>query len=442
MNNYSPYIFTDADDICNPDYFTFVDKTVFSAGLEFYYERAVANSGWSYWDTKFNPNLGTDLDPVSYKRIYTWFLGRGLETAVVHLSRLNEFTFISERRRHLIAIYLKMLIDSQSAAIHEIRRRNSGRCPHIVDLHFNAIDEEGSYDEFDSTFVGCSDYFCCKGLIAASTVTGNPEELENLKKIIKAMYEHRFLLDQLPYNSEWKSQAPLMLYMGAVPYLMADGNKSERGHWVEQTIKGFEHIFDNYFSGNPIRFSENLNIKTGETSAAFDPGHGIELAGLGLAAVQAIRSSDYTLFESQNKRLLRVEKILPEIFKWAFRIGFNEKWGGIHKTCDGITGEPLNSDMPWWNLPETLRAAALCLKSAKSEQEKELYRKIMRTASNAYFQNYINTHNGLFPFQTRSGTNGKVIPVAPAVPEGDPLYHSNLALLEMVDQLSGNHKIQ
>ncbi len=60
-------------------------------------------------------------------------------------------------------------------------------------------------------------------------------------------------------------------------------------------------------------------------------------------------------------------------------------------------------------------------------------RGVLCRCHNAYFSQYPNCANMLFPFQTISGATGQVVDKAPAVPEGDPLYHTNLALLEMLE---------
>jgi hypothetical protein len=54
---------------------------------------------------------------------------------------------------------------------------------------------------------------------------------------------------------------------------------------------------------------------------------------------------------------------------------------------------------------------------------------------NAYFGHYLNRNLMLFPYQTRSGETGEVLDSPPSIPEGDPLYHSNLCFLDMLQSL-------
>ena len=47
--------------------------------------------------------------------------------------------------------------------------------------------------------------------------------------------------------------------------------------------------------------------------------------------------------------------MLPLLLQTNFRNGFTGR--GICKAFDLVSGLPTNTDMPWWSLPETMRAA-------------------------------------------------------------------------------------
>jgi mannose/cellobiose epimerase-like protein (N-acyl-D-glucosamine 2-epimerase family) len=116
-------------------------------------------------------------------------------------------------------------------------------------------------------------------------------------------------------------------------------------------------------------------------------------------------------------------------------LGFNRKHPGLYKAVDTKTGKVINDDMPWWNLPETMRAAILAYEVAADDKVGRQCLEMLRICHNAYFAHYLNRDNMLFAYQTISGATGKVADKVPAVPEGDPLYHTNLALLEMLEVL-------
>jgi mannose/cellobiose epimerase-like protein (N-acyl-D-glucosamine 2-epimerase family) len=127
---------------------------------------------------------------------------------------------------------------------------------------------------------------------------------------------------------------------------------------------------------------------------------------------------------------------MPRLLIQSCRFGWNSTHGGLHKAVDTQSGKVLNGDMPWWNLPETMRAAVRAYEVAGETKTRDRCLEILRDCHNAYFEKYLNRDNMLFPVQTISGATGKVVDKVPAVPEGDPLYHTNLALLEMLDVLA------
>ncbi len=96
--------------------------------------------------------------------------------------------------------------------------------------------------------------------------------------------------------------------------------------------------------------------------------------------------------------------------------------------ADPDTGAVLNAEMPWWSLPEAVRAAARVM-AVTEDTDRDRASQILQTASDMYFGNFLGDYYD-FPVQTRSGETGEVIDRVPAVPEGDPLYHSNLAFLD------------
>jgi hypothetical protein len=91
--------------------------------------------------------------------------------------------------------------------------------------------------------------------------------------------------------------------------------------------------------------------------------------------------------------------------------------------------------MPWWNLPETMRGALFAAMAAEDEEKRGACLAAFAKCHNAYFTHYLNPNLMLYPFQTRSGETGEVMDAVPSIPEGDPLYHSNLCFLDMLPHL-------
>ena len=82
-----------------------------------------------------------------------------------------------------------------------------------------------------------------------------------------------------------------------------------------------------------------------------------------------------------------------------------------------------------------MRAGIRAYSFAKDPTVREQCLEAVRTAHNAYFTHYLNKDLMLFPYQTRCGATGEVIDKSPAIPEGDPLYHSNLSFMDYLHVL-------
>ena len=81
--------------------------------------------------------------------------------------------------------------------------------------------------------------------------------------------------------------------------------------------------------------------------------------------------------------------------------------------------------MPWWSLPETVRAAALAIKFTGDTSLVE----IIKDCSEAFFNGYVREDRHSMAVQTRNAA-GEVVPVIPATPDVDPGYHTNLSIID------------
>ena len=82
-----------------------------------------------------------------------------------------------------------------------------------------------------------------------------------------------------------------------------------------------------------------------------DPGHALEFIGLAGKCLLTMQKNGV-----QGELINDLQEILPKLFCHVFDYGFNHKSGGICKGFNLKSRKPVNSDMPWWNLPETVRA--------------------------------------------------------------------------------------
>ena len=167
--------------------------------------------------------------------------------------------------------------------------------------------------------------------------------------------------------------------------------------------------------------------------ALSDPGHALEFTGLAsrfCAEVEARCKDSGTLAETAA-----IRKKLLGVFKRSFTLGFEPVHGGIMKLLDLDAGERLNADMPWWSLPETMRAALEGLDRGAGEEDKIFLKDAFHACGNALLEHYVSRKAGLFCVQTRDA-QGRVVATIPAVPDADPGYHTGLSLLRCVELLS------
>ena len=123
---------------------------------------------------------------------------------------------------------------------------------------------------------------------------------------------------------------------------------------------------------------------------------------------------------------------MPRILAHNFKNGFQPGPGGICKAFDLRSRKPLNTDMPWWSLPETMRAAAFCWNIAQTEEDRADSLSILRDCHNAFTQHFVRPDLHLMAYQTRN-EKGEVIPVIPATADADPGYHTGLSIIDMLE---------
>ena len=90
----------------------------------------------------------------------------------------------------------------------------------------------------------------------------------------------------------------------------------------------------------------------------------------------------------------------------------------------------MNSDMPWWSLPETMRAAIAAYHAAPNDRP--TFGRIAAQCSNAFVHNYVKPDLNLMASQTINEA-GHVVDVIPATPDADPGYHTGLSIIDFLE---------
>ncbi len=430
--NFEPLIFErlTADDLRSDGYRRFIHQAAIIPGIRLLMSRRTKHGDWPFPDTKFNPNTGKDLDPIAYSRIYSWMVGRGLEALNDHRAILGELELPEQSE---VEDAFGGWIAAQIDAIGKMADANANRCPFLVDRQLRPLDGNYRPVTTDPGRAGAGDVFCAKGLLSSDSPAARERGLTMLQIAAEKVRHGQYGSEQLTEVSPWLHQGMKMLFLGA-PRLVADLEDEAGKRLKEQVfaiaVEFLGFVLERHYDTVSGHFSEGIDPLTGVHSGLLDPGHCTEFVGLGLSAIDSIERGMDSVPEAWAAHFEAARAAFPKMLLTAFRLGYNSRHGGICKEVKVSTGEVLNPDMPWWNLPETMRAVARLLPFAGDSTGDCL--EVFRLCHNAYFSHYLNPDLMLFPYQTRCGLTGAIKDVVPAVPEGDPLYHSNLSFLDML----------
>ena len=402
--------------------------------------RFEANSEkYPYIDTKFdivsNRDFGTVDEPFRRKEcIYSWIQGRGLESIAKHIG------FFRKNGDGDLADRLQEMLRTMAMQMEKLRRQNCGRLP------FAMTPQGISFFAQESSHANYSDLFYSKGLFAASQILDDPDLEREAEKLFSFVLEEirqgLFHTDQQCFDPKNKvayipgkfPQGPKMIALGGLADWISA--KPEETRWADTAEQFIRFIFEHHINRGQYRscqlwdFIESVDAEKkpwyDKDQLFCDPGHALEFTGLAGKCLSVLKQQG-----RKSDLIEEAGNILPQVFIHIFDRGFNNFAGGICKGFDLASGTVLNSDMPWWSLPETVRAGA---KIAELYPGNHTPQVLIRTgqAFQAFVQGFLQP-NG-FGCQTRD-KDGRIINVIPAVSDADPGYHTNLSLLDVLEIL-------
>ncbi len=415
------------------------------------YERA---PDYPFIDTKLDLITGEDFprgDPVrGANAVYGWIQGRGLESLAGHCRWMRRHGLAPELRQRLERIAAEVL-----EALREIRARNAGRLSFFMTPEGDpfTLDEEGGIRAMEltgETSYGFSDLFGAKGMVAAARTLeledAEAEAMAYCRRVDDAIHGGRFVTDQISLDPG-NPTAPrpgrhphgaYMIQIGAaamlaehrVPDSVAMGLRLIRREMKTYVnLNGRvprlrEYDFWEAVDDDGAPFEEDGKILS-------DPGHVLEFIGLTLKFTSAVREN--ALAEpGQLKEIAGVEAHMPALLAHTFAGGFQPGPGGICKAVDLVSRAPANTDMPWWNLPETMRAATYCFSIARSTAQRQSALGIFSACHNAFTRHFVRPDLHLMAYQTRD-ESGRVVPVIPATADADPGYHTGLSIIDVLE---------
>lgn len=199
--------------------------------------------------------------------------------------------------------------------------------------------------------------------------------------------------------------------------------------YLEVAARLITHLLDHYYIEEHEAFVEYITpggepFRDEQGRYVVDPGHAIEFCSFCLEFRRLAQTRN-----EYASLCRRIGDLIPKLILWNLEHGWNKKHPGIYKTIDAISGTPVNDNMPWWILPETMLALVLSYESTRDGVFLELFKQ----AHNAYFTRYMNPKTSFGPYQNIDGKTGKPVDVVPACKFQDPEYHSGKNLLTITE---------
>ncbi|MDD2231704.1 MAG: hypothetical protein PHT39_04775 [Sphaerochaetaceae bacterium] len=422
-------------------------KQIMDSTMDAIVKRSSADPSYGWINLKLDAIDGSDhfndTGIRGKKHIYTWIQGRGLEAICTHISWYGMFNGY-----HIPdTASLRTLADSVASNLKKSLDFHHGHLP------FD-IDPDGRSDYKTNGMWTMSDLFCSRGLYAYGMMFGNDEQKRfgrcYLDQTIDAILADRFYNDQLSFDSSQyrayddgrSSYAGQMLALGGIVLKMKLEKDPEA---PEQGRKLIEYVFSHHCNrngrwkgiakdtivewigtdGNPSRNEDERML--------LDPGHALEFVGLSTQMIDVLEKQ-YELYSDDRKWIEGIKAIMPSVLKANFRHGFR-KPGGIAKGVDAETNEVLVSSMPWWAVPETMRALVLTEKLCSSDAFTSWAQRQYLRCLKAFKKYYFDASPSPIAVQTID-TEGKAVAVIPATPDLDPGYHTGLSFMTCYDALS------
>jgi len=405
-----------------------------------------ADYGWI--NTKVNLLTGKDFEDSDLlrgrKTIYGWIQGRALEALAGHAVWMRQVPGTDD-----LIESIRDIISRVYAKLDNARNQNNGHLSFMMDVDGKAFipDEWGNKkiprDHASSVF-NYSDLFGAKGMYAAARFLNDAEKIEDSKQycldVIDALWNRNFVSGQYSFRGVISGAEDVTFSLG--PYMlcmnMMTNMLSDDATYTDEGMRLLQHIVQRHINSPPKwDFGEEYDcventahdgmplIEDGK--ALSDPGHCVEFTGFALKFLHALGQSPPG--EKYKTQISDLRSLCIKVLIRNFENGFVYPPGGICKTFDLVGRRVLDFGMPWWSLPETMRAVAYALHATKNDETAGRLSHIFSQCHRSFTENYLSGHFNYIAIQTL-GIDGRPAEIIPATPDADPGYHTGLSLID------------
>jgi mannose/cellobiose epimerase-like protein (N-acyl-D-glucosamine 2-epimerase family) len=298
---------------------------------------------------------------------------------------------------------------------------------------------------------GYSDLFCAKGMYSAAYLLGDADAIREARAFCMAVYRavlaRTFRSDQpqpgfgaRAWIAEAISHGPAMISLGMAA-LFAEFEPGPDA--VATGLALAQYVIENHVNlhgkwpalrdHDLVEFVDEAGKPWADEAGRIvsDPGHSLEFVGLFMKFSRAVgRYGGATA--SQTDEIRTIERLMPALLRRAFGNGYQPAVGGICKTVDLLSRKPIDDTMPWWSLPETIRAALAVWHAARNKEDRAKCLEILALAHNAFVTHYVRPEIHLMAVKLRDA-RGDTLDLIPAYPDADPGYHTCLSLIDALD---------
>jgi len=426
-------------------------------------ERYERDPDYRFIDTKLSTLTGEDFPPSGDPErdfkgkgvVYGWIQGRGLEAMAGHAEWLPACTTLTEMQQRLRIDRVRAMLAEVLESMEAIRDRNGGRLffsmrPDGTPLRITSDGRLVPLERIPEPS-NHADLFYVKGLFAAARLLGQAVKAE------EAEARFRHILDDIEAGNFRSTQQAFdpKNPVGHVPGRYGHGarmialgglalffEKTGDHQWLNRAEAFLRHILDRHVNRDRFKEFHELDFfefldeagrpwRRPDGEVPCDPGHALEFMGFAAKVLLQMRAEGVP---EQRALVDECEALLPRVFTHIFDLGFNRERQGICKTFGLVQRQPINDDMPWWSLPETIRAAMGLHVLCRDAEVKERLLEAVRDGTNAFLHRYVNPQCHLMAYQTRNA-EGEPVDVIPGTPDADPGYHTGLSLIDFLEWL-------
>lgn len=441
-------------------------ETILLGVLDAILDRCGRRKNYPFIDTKIDVLTGRDFDLLDSGRgmrssgcVYSWIQGRGLESLAGHALWLPRCSLLDAAGRERRTREIRRILSRTVAAMEWVRRKQKGRMSFCFDTSGRPLEIVNRFSARPLLSPpppgsNISDLFYSKGLLAAALFLGQKklatDALCYLERVLRDIETGNFYSDQQSFDPKNRVgpapglnlQGPWMVALSALALAGNAAGDSACRRYFDAGERFIRHVIANHVNMGNRRLLRKYDFFEAVDSVGqpvlqnnrviCDPGHALEFVGLAAKLLLAARRRG---LEGRHAGLFALcRRALPEIFRHVFKLGFNRRAGGICKTFDLVARIPVNTDMPWWSLPETMRAGMGLLALGVAPRHRRAIARAVAECSNCFLLHYVKPEVHFMAVQTRD-RRGRPVDVIPATPDADPGYHTGLSMIDFLENM-------